>query len=266
MREQEATASRRARGSDEGGAVKTHPYMQIADAIRQRIGRGDYRPGDRLPSESEFCTEFGVSPMTLRRALAVLEDAGVLVAEQGRGTFVRALDLGVATFRLHQITSQWQDGSVDVRLLAASTARASERVAGVLQLPVGRRTVYLRRLLSRRGVPLAYHHEHVVFDARRPLVESQLQITSLEGLLQTSGGDGFSLGRLRMSAVNLDDKAATALGEETGAAALCLEHVFYDFDARPVSWGWFLCRADQVSLETHVGPGHPVAEEAPRMS
>ena len=90
-------------------------------------------------------------------------------------------------------------------------ARASERVAGVLQLPVGRRTVYLRRLLSRRGVPLAYHHEHVVFDARRPLVESQLQITSLEGLLQTSGGDGFSLGRLRISAVNLDDKAATAL-------------------------------------------------------
>jgi DNA-binding GntR family transcriptional regulator len=245
---------------------KRHPYLRVADAIRERIGRGDYHPGDQLPSESQFCAEFGVSPMTLRRALALLGEHGLLEAEQGRGTFVRSLDLGGATFRLHQLTNQWLDGTVDVRLLAASTTKASERVAQVLQLPVGQRTVYLRRLLSRRDAPLAYHHEHVVFDARRPLVESQLRITSLEGLLQTSGSDGFSLGRLRISAVNLDDKAAAALGEQTGAAALCLEHVFYDFDARPVSWGWFLCRADQVSLETHVGPGHPVSEEAPWIS
>ncbi len=259
-------AGLRAGGTSGGGDPKRHPYMRVADAIRERIGRGDYRPGDQLPSESQFCAEFGVSPMTLRRALALLGDRGLLTAEQGRGTFVRPLDLGGATFRLHQLTSQWQDGSVDVRLLAASTARASERVAGVLQLPVGRRTVYLRRLLSRRGVPLAYHHEHVVFDARRPLVESQLRITSLEGLLQTSGSDGFSLGRLRISAVNLDDKAAAALDEVTGAAALCLEHVFYDFDEHPVSWGWFLCRADQVSLETHVGPGHAKRGEAPWLS
>ena len=134
--------------------------------------------------------------MTLRRALAVLGEHGLLSAEQGRGTFVRSLDLDGATFHLHQLTSQWLDGSVDVRLLAASTMKARERVAAVLKIPVGLRTVYLRRLLSRQGVPLAYHHEHVVFDARRPLVESQLGITSLEGLLQASGGDGFSLGRL----------------------------------------------------------------------
>ena len=154
---------------------KVHPYMRVADAIRERIMRGDYRPGDQLPSESQFCAEFGVSPMTLRRALAVLGEHGLLSAEQGRGTFVRSLDLDGATFHLHQLTSQWLDGSVDVRLLAASTMRARERVAAVLKIPVGRRTVYLRRLLSRRGVPLAYHHEHVVFDARRPLVESQLR-------------------------------------------------------------------------------------------
>jgi len=240
--------------------------MRVADVIRERIVHGVYRPGDQLPSESQFCAEFGVSPMTLRRALALLGEHGLLSAEQGRGTFVRSPDLGGATFHLHQLTSQWLDGSVDVRLLAASTARASERVAAVLQIPVGMRTVYLRRLLSLRGVPLAYHHEHVIFDARRPLVESQLGITSLEGLLQASGGDGFASGRLRIIAVNLDESAAAALDEEAGAAALCLEHVFYDFDERPVSWGWFLCRADQVSLETQVGLGRAEEDEAPWIS
>jgi GntR family transcriptional regulator len=232
-----------------------HPYQRIADTLRERIATGAYRPGDQLPSESRLRHEFGVSPMTLRRALALLVDEGLVSSEQGRGTFVRPLDLGVATFRLHQLTRQWLDDSVEVQLLAASTAKASPRVAEVLQVPEGKRTVYLRRLLLRRGHPIVYHHEHVVYDAHRPLVESQLQITSIEGLLQSSGGQGLLGGQLRVFAVNLDDKAAELLHEQPGAAALCLEHVFFEVGDTPVSWGWFLCRADQFSLETQLGPG-----------
>ncbi len=242
-------------GAAAPGVARRHPYQRIADTLRERIAQGAYLPGDQLPSESQFCDEFRVSPMTLRRALAVLVDEGLVSAEQGRGTFVRPLDLGVATFRLHDLTRQWLDDSVEVHLLAASTAKASPRVAEMLGLPAGRRTVYLRRLLLRHGRPIVYHHEHVVYDPRRPLVESQLQITSIEGLLQSAGGQGLHRGKLRVFAVNLDDKAAELLDEEPGAAALCLEHVFYEVEGTPVSWGWFLCRADQFSLETNLGPG-----------
>lgn len=244
-------------GAAASAVAARHPYQRIAGTLRDRIARGQYRPGDQLASESQLCHEFGVSPMTLRRALALLVDEGLVSAEQGRGTFVRQLDLGVATFRLRDLTRQWLDDSVEVQLLAASTSRASPRVAEVLQVPVGRRTVYLRRLLLRRGHPIVYHHEHVVYDARRPLVESQLQITSIEGLLQSSGGQGLHRGKLRVFAVNLDDKAAELLHEQPGAAALCLEHVFFEVGDKPVSWGWFLFRADQFSLETQLGPGVP---------
>jgi len=238
-----------------GEARAKHPYQHIADIVRERIRLGAYRPGDRLPSESRFCSEFHVSPMTLRRALAVLVDEGLVSTEQGRGTFVRALDLGVATFRLHDLTRQWMDDAVQVRLLSASTTRASARVAEMLRLRQGQRTVYLRRLLMRDDHPIVYNHEHIVYDARRPLVEAQLQITSIEGLLRSFGGHGLHRGDLRVFAVNLDDKAAQLLQEPDRAAALCLEHVFYELDGAPVSWGWFLCRADQFSLETRLGPG-----------
>ena len=247
----------RAPESQAGAAVgepsSKHPYQRVADDVRDRIARGTYRPGDQLPSESRFCREFGVSPMTLRRALGVLMDEGLVVAEQGRGTFVRPLDLGVATFRLHDLTRQWLDDSVDVRLLAASTAKASARVAEMLRVPEGRRVVCLQRLLLGHVRPIAVHREYVVYDAHRPLVESQLQITSIEGLLQSSGGQGLHGGRLRVFAINLDDKAAALLEEPPGAAALCLEHIFFELDDTPVSWGWFLCRADQFSLETCLG-------------
>ncbi len=191
--------------------------------------------------------------MTLRRALARLSDRGLLSAEQGRGTFVRALELGEASFKLRQFTDRWQDDSVDVRLLAASTVRASARVAETLEISPGARAVFLRRLLLKDEKPMMYHTEYVVFDARLPLVESQLQITSLEGLLQAAGGEGFPEGELTVRAVNLDSEEAALLAQPEGAAAFCLEHVFHDFTGRPVSWGWFLCRADLFFLRTHLG-------------
>lgn len=228
-------------------------YRRIVDVVSGRIARGEYRPGDQLPSESQFCAEFEVSPMTLRRALTILVDRGLLSAEQGRGTFVRALDLGEAKFQLQQLTDQWLDASVEVRLLAASTAPASDTVAKILHVTPGERTVYLRRLVLEDGLPTMYHVEYVVFDPRRPLVESQLQITSLQGLLHSTGGESFPRGELTVRAVNLEPDAAAALDQPAGAAAICLEHVFQDFTGQPVSWGWFLCRADRYFLRTSLG-------------
>ncbi len=239
----------------EAAGPKIPAYLRIEGTLSDRIARGAYRPGEQLPSESQLCREFGVSPMTLRRALAMLADRGLVAAEQGRGTFVRALELGEASFKLRQLTDQWQADAVDVRLLSASTVRAGVRVAETLGIPPGSRTVFLRRLLLKDDVPMMYHTEHVVFDARRPLVESQLQITSLEGLLQAAGSEGFSEGELTVRAVNLDATEATLLEQPEGAAAFCLEHVFHDFSGRPMSWGWFLCRADVFFLRTHLGSG-----------
>lgn len=239
---------------------KVPAYLRIEAALGDRIAAGVYRPGEQLPPESRLCREFGVSPMTLRRALARLADRGLVSAEQGRGTFVRALELGEASFKLRQFTDRWRDDSVDVRLLAASTVRASARVAEVLGIAPGDRTVFLRRLLLKDGEPMMYHSEYVVFDAGRPLVESQLQITSLEGLLQAAGGEGFSEGELTVRAVNLDGSEAALLDQGDGTAALCLEHVFHDFSGHPVSWGWFLCRADHFFLKTHLGTRGSQAE------
>ncbi|GAB4245650.1 MAG: GntR family transcriptional regulator [Thermoleophilia bacterium] len=229
-------------------------YLRIVQEIGDRIARGEYRPGDRLPSESEFCREFGVSPMTLRRALSILMERGLVFAEQGKGTFVRTLRLGEGTFTLQQLADQWQNESADVRLLQASTIKATGRVAEVLELAPGERAVYLRRLILKEETPIIYHIDYVRFDARRPLVETQVQITSLEGLLQAAGGESFPRGKLSVRAVNLSAEAARLLDQPEGAAAFCLEHLFEDYGGRPVSWGWFLCRADHFYLETRLGP------------
>jgi GntR family transcriptional regulator len=65
-------------------------YKQIADHLRVAIGKGRLRPGDQLPSEAQLMSHYGVARMTVRNALRILLDEGLVVAEHGRGVYVRA--------------------------------------------------------------------------------------------------------------------------------------------------------------------------------
>jgi GntR family transcriptional regulator len=65
------------------------PYRQIADQLRRAIDRGDLGPGDKLPSEAELMAHYNVARMTARQAIQELRTEGRVVAEQGRGVFVR---------------------------------------------------------------------------------------------------------------------------------------------------------------------------------
>jgi GntR family transcriptional regulator len=214
---------------------------------------GEYQPGGQLPNERQLAKEFGVSLMTLRRAMQVLAQRGLTSSQQGRGTFVRSLEIGQAVFGLHQWCEQWTREATHVKLLEASSRPASEPVARILRCAPGERTLFLRRLVIRDGEPITYNWEHVVFDPRRPLVETQLRITSLEGLLQSAAGPAMSAGRLKITACTLTAEEAKLLAQPDGAAALRLEHLFTDAGGSPISWGCFLCKADCFWLETAVG-------------
>ncbi|MEV6151741.1 winged helix-turn-helix domain-containing protein [Nonomuraea sp. NPDC052129] len=63
-------------------------YKQLADLIRARIEQGELRPGQRLPAESDYVAEFGISRDSVRRAMAVLRGEGLIVT-QLRGSRVR---------------------------------------------------------------------------------------------------------------------------------------------------------------------------------
>jgi GntR family transcriptional regulator len=64
-------------------------FRQIADHVRDAIARGELREGDRVPSESQMMEHYGVTRVTIRHALQVLQAEGLLVAHHGRGVFVR---------------------------------------------------------------------------------------------------------------------------------------------------------------------------------
>ena len=229
-------------------------YLQLVNILRHNVAIGVLRPGDQLPSESQLTDRYGVSPMTVRRAINLLADQGVVVAEQGRGTFVKPVAMGAASFQLAELQTLLSDPDhTSVRLLETHIVTASERIARKLAIPIGQRTIYIRRLLRMDNEPVLYHREYLIYDPTRPIVESEMEVTALQRLFSGAGETILKRGDLSVEATILTDEEARLLCAPQPLAAFCLEHLFYDFDDKPISWGWFIGRADRLRFTTRVG-------------
>lgn len=229
-------------------------YSQLANLLRRQIADGVFSPGDRLPSEAELRERYEVSPMTVRRAINTLVDQNVVSTMQGLGTFVRRLDLGTAAFHLQNVQNLLSDtASATVNLLDARIVSADESIAERLGLAVGNNTIYLKRLLMVDDEPAFFHREYLVYDPARPIVEAEMEATSLEGLFDIGSSNILKRGELTVEAAIMSEEEAHILQVALPAAAFRLEHVFFDFDERPTSWGWFVCRSDRLKLTTNVG-------------
>ena len=75
-------------GIDPTGPVA--PYRQLAEILVGRIKSGQYKPGQRIPTESELVEEFELARSTVRRAIGVLRESGLVHTVPQRGTYVSA--------------------------------------------------------------------------------------------------------------------------------------------------------------------------------
>ena len=229
-------------------------YVQLANILRRRIINGELKAGEQLPSEAGLCKAYQVSAMTVRRTISLLVEQGVVSTERGRGTYVKRLDLGAATFSINDLRKLYSNaGTVEVKILEVRLVPADKITAGNLGVEEGERTIILRRLLSADGAPLFYHYEYLICDIHIPIVEAELEATSMQGLFEGTGHNLFKQGDLTIHAGLMTAEEAEILQAPTPAAAFYLTHIFYGFDDRPMSWGQFVCRSDQLSFTATVG-------------
>jgi GntR family transcriptional regulator len=229
-------------------------YLQLANILRAQIADGVFRPGDQLPSEAQLCSRYGISPMTVRRSINLLADQGVVSPAQGRGTFVKALELSTAVFDLQELQHLFSPGAGgSVKLLDVRVVSVDERTARKLSLPTGAPAIYIRRLFTRENAPVFYHRAYLVYDPARPIVEAEMDVTSLQGLFASGENTLLKCGQLSIEATLMNEEEAATLKKTLPAPAFLLEHVFFDFENRPISWGWFIIPSDRLHFTTRVG-------------
>ena len=137
-------------------------FEQVSRALSNQIHAGRWKPGELLPNEIELATEFQVAQGTMRRALKLLVDSGLLIRQQGRGTFVAEFrhneDIVYKRYiRLVPDTPQSEDlVSTSSDLLTFETIPAPEAIRQVLALEPSAEVIHAIRSLKSRGRLVTY--------------------------------------------------------------------------------------------------------------
>ena len=181
-----------ARSAARRGPLASPRYHQVYVTLRSWVRDGSYRPGERIPTEPELCQLFGVSRITIRKAIDELSGEGWLVRQQGRGTFVQlsaaktaaSIDLDEARQQVAGFTA-----ATEVVGLASADVDPDEETRAALLLEAGervRRSAHVREL---GGVPLGLITTFVPRDIASKVGEEALARQSMFELLDKAGID-----------------------------------------------------------------------------
>ena len=123
-------------------------YYQIRENLREKINNHEYSPGSMIPTEVELCEYYGVSRVTVRRAILDLVQEGLLNRGQGRGTFV-AESYGLTTVNGVQSFSQELLGMnlrPTAKVLSCKVHPAGRSLREILELEEGEQVITISRL------------------------------------------------------------------------------------------------------------------------
>lgn len=219
--------------------------LQVRDEIRDLIDREGLRPGDQLPTEVEVANRFGVARTTVREALKLLEQGGLIDVRHGLGRFVSGLPtLERPVTRLESVT-EMMDGlgyRVTNKVLDVTIRAAANDEAVALSLPAAAQVIHLERLRLQGEKPLIYSVD--VF--RRDLIDGDIEAIEWSGsLLRELEAQGH-----RIASATAEIKAVLlpqAIVERVGLAAqpwLLMVHTNLDERGRPVIYSHDYYRGD----------------------
>lgn len=223
-------------------------YFQVAEQFEKAILDGLIAPGERIDNEVALAKDLGLSRPTMRQAIQVLVDKGMLVRKRGVGTQVvhgkirRSVEL---TSLFDDLNAAGQKPRTEV--ISVGKVAADEDVARELQLTEGQDVWSLERLRFVGDQPLAIMHNFIPVDVV-DLDSVNLEKTGLYAFLRESGVL-MRVARQRIGARGALAAEAILLQEKKGAPLLTMSRTAYDNAGRAVEYGRHAYRPDLYAFE-----------------
>ena len=239
-------------------------YQQIADALRDRIRRGDLTPGARLDTQRALARRFEVTLMTLRQALEVLEREQLIERRHGLGTFVATPSIDYDILQLRRLAADLSAQGEDVatRVLGARFVPAERTAATLLRLPPRARVLQLERLRLVGGRPMSLQRSLLPARIGEEVAKADLGVTPLHEVLEFKLGITIERATESVSAVRLPARAARELGCRPGVAAFESERVSYDASGEPVVFDHVLIPGDRFRITRELNYQAPLSKGA----
>jgi len=224
-------------------------YKEVKRQMMRGLTRGDWKPGEAIPSERRLSEQFGISSGTVRKAVDELCAENILIRQQGRGTFVASHNRDRMLFYFfHVVPEAGPKAYPDVRLLAFARGKADRTEAERLAIGAGDAVLRIRNLLTLADAPIIID-DLTLPVARFPgLTERQFRTrtSTIYNLYQEAFGVSVVKTSERLRAMLADAEAATLLSLAPGAPLLQIRRVAFTYHDDPVEY-----RVSRVNTAHH---------------
>jgi GntR family transcriptional regulator len=219
-------------------------HIQIGNYLRKSIESGEYKPGDRLPTEKDLTEKFNTSKSPVRQALDTLRFEGLIYRHPGRGTFVAFPLVHEEGWTLNSIEDIIGLGShTKFKLRDFTSLQASKEIGKAFNVEKGE---YLRirgiRYLKNR--PMYYLNVYIPQEIGIKLTAEDIQDTPVIVTLEKKLKVKLTRCLQRIYAALADDEATQYLEVPKGSPVLCIERTYYTENDKVVEWARSVFRSD----------------------
>ena len=242
-------------------------YYQLFKYMEKKIRAGEWKAGQKLPSEGALCRHFGVSRTVVRQALQELVSDNLVETFKGKGSFIAPPKH--AWLLMQSLTGFYQDAEargekVSTRVLELKVIPASGEVADLLALDEGTPVICLRRLRFVDDEPVVVVVTYIPEHLCPGLVNEDFTSQSLYRLLAEKYGLVIAEGVRTIESINAPPDLAQLLGVPAGAALSLLKSVGQLADGTPLEYYVAWHRGDRSRFRVRlVNPSRAAVAEGP---
>lgn len=214
-------------------------YTRIADELKNNIQQAIYQPGDRLPTEAQLSARFGVNRHTIRNAIAILKEEGLIRVDRGRGMFVAAtpIQYPIGKRVRYNENLKAQGIKASYQTIKAVDIPADKAIATALNIAIGAKVILIERLGLADNQPISIASSYFPGDRFPDLISHWKKHTSISQLLK----EVYSCEHLRhstkISARIVREADARLLQVPLNYPILLAESINVDLDNKIIEYG-----------------------------
>lgn len=229
-------------------------YLQLKNSLMNAIFGGRFSPGEPVPTEKQLCEQYGVSRITVRRAISDLQEEGFLEKRHGKGTFVsfRRMQTSLVDIAGFSETYTLQGYKVSKALLGVGEGTADAGLAGKLAIAKGAPIVTVRRLIAADGTPMTIEISDFPAALFPDLARAVAETDSLYRLLKTRYGREVRHARRVINIRLAGGSESAMLHCRNGEPLFEVEKIAFDGDGVPLQRSLLLTPSNRVNFVIEV--------------
>lgn len=215
-------------GSELNKGLPIPLYYQLKESLKKRIVSKEWKPGTKIPTESEICEMYDVSRVTVRKALEELQLDGYLDKKQGKGTFVRDTAIEQKLSKFYSFSEELNKRGLkeQTRIIKFEPVHPADFIAEALQIHTSLTTYCISRVRLVGEEPYAFEKSYIPTHLAKGLTEQMIAEKGLYNSLAFLGVQVDSATE-KFRAINLDTDTAQLLGVQPHEAAISMIRVAY---------------------------------------